>query len=57
MNPYVISAVAAARHDELERQAGCCTPAAEHRRNLRAAARERKAGRQLVPGRQPVCCA
>jgi hypothetical protein len=56
MNPYVMSAVLAARHEELERQAGCCMPAAEHRRNLRAAARAQKAGRRFIPRRRSVCC-
>ena len=32
MNPNLIHAVAAERQHELERQAGCCTPAAQHRR-------------------------
>jgi hypothetical protein len=57
MNPYISNAVIAARQDELERQAGCCTPVAEHRRSLRAAARERKAAHRLVPTRKSACCA
>ncbi|HWE11278.1 MAG TPA: hypothetical protein VG325_18150 [Solirubrobacteraceae bacterium] len=57
MNPYLITELVAAHRADLERHAACCTPVAEHRRNLRAAARERRAGRRLIPGRQPVCCA
>jgi type IV secretory pathway VirD2 relaxase len=57
MNPYVANAVVAARQDELERQAGCCTPAAEHRRTTRAEARAQKAHRRFLSGRRSVCCA
>jgi hypothetical protein len=32
MNPNLMQAVITERQRELERQAGCCTPAAEHRR-------------------------
>lgn len=34
MNPNLMHTVIPERQSELERQAGCCTPAAEHRRAI-----------------------
>jgi hypothetical protein len=57
MNPHVTRALVAARQAELERQAGCCTPAAEHRRSLNTRGlRQRVAGHFGVAQPQ-VCCA
>jgi len=58
MTPNLSYAVATERQHELERQAGCCTSAAEHRRRTthpgllgRLTARHRR------PGAPAVCCA
>lgn len=34
MSPNLMHALVAEHQHELERQAGCCTPAAEHRREM-----------------------
>jgi hypothetical protein len=61
MNPFLIAAVAAAHHGDRERQAGCCTPMAEQRRNLprppRGALRRRLAAGPGAGAPSATCCA
>ena len=58
MNPNLMHAVIDEPQNELERQAGCCTPAAQHRREV---ARHSLLGRITARRRSPtasgVCCA
>ena len=57
MNPQLIRALVAEQQTELERQAGCRTPAPEHRRSVpRRGLRQRIAARRGVPAPR-VCCA
>lgn len=58
MNPHLAAALAAERQSDLERMAGCCTPAAEHRRAAHRQVRDqlsalRSRGGAVRPG---ACC-
>lgn len=57
MNHHLTAALLSAHHDELERQAGCCTPMAEHRRTLHRSLRERLVARSQPSSQTSVCCA
>ena len=58
MNPNLIHAVVAEHQHELERQAGCCTPAAQHRRLMtRPGLPGRITARHRYPAASSVCCA
>lgn len=57
MNDYLTAALASAHHDELKREAGCCTPMAEHRRTMHRSLRERLAARRKPASQPSGCCA
>jgi hypothetical protein len=56
MNPHLTRALVTAYQTDLERQAGCCTPAAEHRREVPRSALRRRIAARRVPAPR-VCCA
>jgi hypothetical protein len=57
MNPTLIAALVAARHDDLERTAGCCTARTGHLRDLAYASRQSRRPRGHLGGRAvPACC-
>ena len=58
MSPNLIHALAVERQEQLERQAGCCTPAAHHRREMtRSPLFARVTVRRHRPTASVVCCA
>ena len=58
MSPNLMNALVAERQQELERQAGCCTPAAEHRREMtRPGFLARVTTRHHRPAASAACCA
>lgn len=58
MNSHLTQTLALEHQRDLEAQAGCCTPIAEHRRALRRSFRERLVDRPISGATQPtVCCA
>ncbi len=58
MNPYITQALALEHQRDLEAQAGCCTPVAEHRRALGRAWRRTLPVRRHSPTPQvTACCA
>jgi hypothetical protein len=58
MSPNLMHALVAEHQHELERQAGCCTPAAEHRREMtRPGFLARITVRRRYPAGSAVCCA
>ncbi len=58
MSPNLMHALIAEHQQELERQAGCCTPAAEHRREMTLPGfLARITARHHRPGAPAVCCA
>lgn len=57
MTPHLAAALASAHQQELERLAGCCTAAAEHRREAHRTLRDRLAAqRALRLGSGRSCC-
>jgi hypothetical protein len=58
MSPDLMRALVAEHQHELERQAGCCTPTAEHRRQMtRPGFLACIAARRRYPAASAVCCA
>jgi hypothetical protein len=58
MSPNLMHALVAEHQAELERQAGCCTPTAEHRRLIaRPGFLARVTTRRHRPAASVVCCA
>jgi hypothetical protein len=57
MTPHLTALIAVEHQRELERQAGCCTPLAEHRRSIRRGLRARLAARSAPAVRPAACCA
>lgn len=57
MSPNLMHALVAEHQHELERQAGCCTPAAEHRQETtRSGVLARVTARPRHPAGSAVCC-
>ncbi len=56
MNPNLMHAVIDERQNELERQAGCCTPAAQHRREIRRQRLLKRTTTGRSTATSTVCC-